>query len=801
MTPLRPLPSAWQMLWLLTRLRLLRLVNLFGAVSRLSFGAKSKRDVHRPQRTGTGRKKGVGLLAGLFLGGMMLFGFGVMAKQSLRNLHHTLVVQAQIDAVGGADGVSEAGEKFRQTFERTAVEPVLLRATTGLIALLWVVAVCNDLGTRELARPEWDMEWLVTLPIRMPTLLWARLAERSVTSLFALLSLLPLLLVLAWQQVSPGWLVPLMALAAALPLFALAALLRSVVDIGLRLRLAPARLRNLQALMSVLGLLGLYLALSVGSSQGASLGVSMVSESPGWLLWTPPGLVVQALYAGTPWQALVLLFAAWAQAGLLLAAGVAWMHRQLRHGLLSGGSREAGTRGPGVARSARGGWQLPLRSPVQRRELLLLARDRNFLVQTLLLPVLIIGSQIVLNGGTQALGQLFSGPPALIASIAFGLASYMLMLSAFQTLNTEGAALWLLYTFPRSVGSVLRDKAALWAVIALAYPVGVLLPGALHMAPGAGWRYLGLGLLALAGVPLFSVIAVSLAVFASDPLAQERSARVRPGFVYLFMMLSGFYGYGLWAAAWWQSLVILLLVGLLALALWQKANDALPFLLDPVASPPAQPSVADGLIAATAFLVLQLMLSALWRVFQPDRPGAGVLVSFVAAGALTYGLARLVYWRAGVKTLPSLLGRAGQRSAAVREGLLWGAAAAGLGAAYLLALRQLLLMPEAGAAVAPALRIGLAWPCVLAAPVFEEFIFRGLIFAGLRRSFAWWPSAAASAAVFAVVHPPVSMIPVFFLGLCTAAAYERGRSLMAPMLVHAVYNAVVVGLQFGWPGR
>ena len=161
---------------------------------------------------------------------------------------------------------------------------MLLRATAGLIALLWVVAVCNDLGTRELARPEWDMEWLLTLPIRMPTLLWARLAERSVTSLFALLSLLPLLLVLAWQQVSPGWLVPLMVLAAALPLFALAALLRSVVDIGLRLRLAPARLRNLQALMSVLGLLGLYLALSVGSSQGASLGVSMVSESPGWLL-------------------------------------------------------------------------------------------------------------------------------------------------------------------------------------------------------------------------------------------------------------------------------------------------------------------------------------------------------------------------------------------------------------------------------------------------------------------------------------------------------------------------------------
>ncbi|PTT74938.1 CPBP family intramembrane metalloprotease domain-containing protein, partial [Pelomonas sp. HMWF004] len=114
----------------------------------------------------------------------------------------------------------------------------------------------------------------------------------------------------------------------------------------------------------------------------------------------------------------------------------------------------------------------------------------------------------------------------------------------------------------------------------------------------------------------------------------------------------------------------------------------------------------------------------------------------------------------------------------------------------LLVLRQLGLEPPAGDAAGPALRLWLAVLCVVAAPVFEEFIFRGLIFGGLRRSLPLWPAAAASAAVFAVVHPPVSIIPVFFLGLCTALAYERGRSLLAPMVVHAVYNAVVVGWQF-----
>ncbi len=81
---------------------------------------------------------------------------------------------------------------------------------------------------------------------------------------------------------------------------------------------------------------------------------------------------------------------------------------------------------------------------------------------------------------------------------------------------------------------------------------------------------------------------------------------------------------------------------------------------------------------------------------------------------------------------------------------------------------------------------------VVAAPLFEEFIFRGLIFGGLRRSLGAAPSITASAAVFAIVHPPVSMIPVLVLGLFAGLAYERTRMLLAPILAHALYNAVVL---------
>ena len=107
------------------------------------------------------------------------------------------------------------------------------------------------------------------------------------------------------------------------------------------------------------------------------------------------------------------------------------------------------------------------------------------------------------------------------------------------------------------------------------------------------------------GVPIYSAIAVALGVFGSDPLATDAHRKVRPTYLYLYMLLSGLYVYALFAPRWWQSLIFMVLSTLLALALWQKARDQLPYLLDPAARPPARVSTADGLIAAMLFFVLQ----------------------------------------------------------------------------------------------------------------------------------------------------------------------------------------------------
>jgi len=238
------------------------------------------------------------------------------------------------------------------------------------------------------------------------------------------------------------------------------------------------------------------------------------------------------------------------------------------------------------------------------------------------------------------------------------------------------------------------------------------------------------------------------------------------------------------------------LMALLAAALWQKARDQLPYLLDPAASPPARVSVSDGLIAALLFFVIQGVVFAF-------RTGGGsgtvtgydVLVAFSIAGGLTFGLMRLAFWRLHSQGVPRTAGPGAISAAGL--GALGGIFAAGAAFIYLSAASHTPLLQQAK----KTLLLGnndqtvIAVLAIAAAPLFEEFIFRGLIFGGLRRSLGLLTSSVASAAIFAIVHPPASVIPVFGLGLITALVYERTRLLIAPMSAHAVYNALIVGFQ------
>jgi hypothetical protein len=769
-------------MWLIALLRMRRLANM---MTRFRFGPKKP-----GSRPATPAKRRLGWVFATLIGCAMLLSLLNVTRQSALNMQCYLepssaCVHVMRDGLTGTDQDAAAAELHATPLSH----PVALALSLQLW-MLFLVSVMLPLGSREIASADWDLEWLVTLPAKRSTLLWGRILERTLVNPTGWILLGPCCSVVAWYA-GFRWSAPLVGVAGALALLPLAAMLRTVADTGLRMSLAPSQLRNVQAVMAILGMPLMYLAYAFGTMRTGSPILGLSRSVPEGLLWTPPGLLIRAIDAPSAAQALVPLALLALELLLALWVGMQVLGRQLRNGVVASGSRESAR--AKKAAPERASWLARLlpASPIKRRELRLLSRDRNFLIQSMLLPLIVVGSQIAFSGSANALNDM-AASPSFLAGMAFGIGSYMLMLSAFQTLNNEGQTLWMLYTFPRSLESVLKEKAQFWAVLALCYPIVILSLG-LWSAPALAPQTLARFAMVLAGIPIFSAIAVALGVFACDPLSQDARNKIKPSHTYLYFMLSGMYVYGISSDLWAQKLVLIVLMAALGVALWQKARDQLPYLLDPAFAPPARVSTADGLIAAMLFFVLQGVIFIAMIKLAKLAEDQALVVAFGGAGVLVYAIMRLVYWLGKTAGVPVLLGAGPGR--ALGWALAGGTLAAAFGLGYLHLIGQWRLFDDAPAGAASIAPHWLLLLAVVAAPLCEEFIFRGLIFGGLRRSVGLAPAMLMSAALFAIMHPPVSMLPVFVLGLCTAYVYDKTRSLLAPVLVHALYNGAVLAQQ------
>src|SRR6478672_12769 len=79
------------------------------------------------------------------------------------------------------------------------------------------------------------------------------------------------------------------------------------------------------------------------------------------------------------------------------------------------------------------------------------------------------------------------------------------------------------------------------------------------------------------------------------------------------------------------------------------------------------------------------------------------------------------------------------------------------------------------------------------APVAEEFIFRLFMYGVVRRYFGKVAGVLVSALLFAAVHAHLpSFAPLFVLGACFAIAYEWSGSILVPMMMHALFNAITL---------
>ncbi|MCC5599481.1 CPBP family intramembrane glutamic endopeptidase [Nostoc favosum] len=78
----------------------------------------------------------------------------------------------------------------------------------------------------------------------------------------------------------------------------------------------------------------------------------------------------------------------------------------------------------------------------------------------------------------------------------------------------------------------------------------------------------------------------------------------------------------------------------------------------------------------------------------------------------------------------------------------------------------------------------------IAAPFFEEILFRGFLLPSLTRYLPVWGAILISSFLFAIAHLSLSeILPLTALGIVLGVVYTRSRNLLAPMLLHSLWNS------------
>ena len=102
------------------------------------------------------------------------------------------------------------------------------------------------------------------------------------------------------------------------------------------------------------------------------------------------------------------------------------------------------------------------------------------------------------------------------------------------------------------------------------------------------------------------------------------------------------------------------------------------------------------------------------------------------------------------------------------------------------------------------LRVLIVIVAVVIVPLVEEMLFRGM-FQTMIRSFLEirvsgfgirnqaWPAILITSALFAMVHAnPEHWPALFVIGACMGYAYEKSGSLLRPIFIHSVFNAISI---------
>jgi ABC-2 type transport system permease protein len=519
--------------------------------------------------------------------------------------------------------------------------------------------------------------------------------------------------------------------------------------------------------------------------------VKAASALPAWCAWNP-------FTAGLGSNAMLNQNAAWwlsapASAAIFALFAVLLAVRLTAGGLASAQDSVRDSRSPtptprATSRRSRLGI-------IAWKELLQLRRQPELLGQLLATPIT-IGFLLYVAGYKSIIDLATHGGTNISVAILVG-ASYMLMVATAQTLPRELKLLWLLQCQPRPLADVIRSKARVWAVIAIGVSVpfiGSVIAFVPSEAPSILIRvpFLLASLWFLSEL-VFGMTALSATITNEQTVRFSRNATLLPALVVANTSLA------ICSQSLWMQLGMLATLILLNAAVRERQLVELPWLSEPVETPPKQVYPMDAILAVVGFQAVQGGISAALVSNTELSASAITTVAYCASAAIVTALCWFWMWRNRL-TLPAL-----PQGPALRP-ICWGLPISCLaGLAVTLCARYWNGDCQLPAyATSDALRhapydkwclLGL-W--VVAAPLFEEWIIRRMLYRSLRRTWGVGLSVALTAILFATLHPVAGCVALLTLGTMTALAAERTGRLWPSITIHAGYNFMIWSLWATW---
>ncbi|MGD0737070.1 MAG: CPBP family intramembrane glutamic endopeptidase [Terracidiphilus sp.] len=690
-----------------------------------------------------------------------------------------------------------------KAFARTGPFPAMI----GSLVLLWWLVMLTfqgeglEMDTQRRRHPMW--EWLFSHPVQPGAVFLAEmLSPIAANPMYWAGPLFPAIVYGMVYNSAYGLFAFVLV---GIPLTVAAACLGKALEIGMMLRLSPRSRGATVGLMSWLGytsmmlfLLGIYFVPRIINAVARLLHVFTVIPWP-WL----------GLFLGSStgsFSFLTGVITCLVASGVIIAAAVWFSAWATDKGLTGNFASDAP--GPSAANSrARFG-----REPLYRKEFLWFTRDRSALVQTILVPISVAGIQVFNLRGILVYSQSAWN---YLCGVAIFFGTYFLWVLGPKSLQSEGTALWIALTWPRGLENLLKAKAWLWSMLSCGLVAIVLIYAAITF-PHDIWR------IALVGVGWYffsrsmAEKSVTLVTVTSESGEAQKIPQGRRWAAQLGMLT---FAIGVVTAQWQLAIIGIVYSYLTAAAMWQNLRARLPYLYDPWSEklPPA-PSLMHGMIAVSSLVEVAALVS-IPVLFIAGRENiamaqaigygvAAVVVSLITSNVMRNRDVRpqdIWCWLpdgVSIEENESWARRFGLADVTIIPALMMGAAgglALGMFArGYLYAMRLIPaigdLIRKSAQQMASVQNLHL-WYAIMAigfAPFAEEYLFRGLLFRALDREWGGWRAILGSAAFFAIYHPPLSWLPVALLGATNAYIFKKTGRLAPAVLLHMVYNAVVL---------